>query len=53
MLCLCNQAVLLLHVMVLCGCVQVSAVGAGLLLGSALCIILPEGFEAALQVRHM
>jgi hypothetical protein len=30
---------------------QVSAVGAGLLLGSALCIILPEGFEAAMEVR--
>jgi hypothetical protein len=29
---------------------QVTAVGAGLLLGSALCIILPEGFEAAIQV---
>jgi hypothetical protein len=29
---------------------QVNLVGAGLLLGSALCIILPEGFEAALQV---
>jgi hypothetical protein len=31
-------------------CLQVSAVGAGLLLGSALCIILPEGFEAAMEV---
>lgn len=28
----------------------VSSVGAGLLLGSALCIILPEGFEAAMEV---
>lgn len=30
--------------------VQVNAVGAGLLLGSALCIILPEGFQAAVVV---
>jgi len=29
---------------------QVNAVGAGLLLGSALCIILPEGFQAAVEV---
>lgn len=32
---------------------QVTAVGAGLLLGSALCIILPEGFEAAIQVLFL
>jgi hypothetical protein len=35
----------------LTACLQVGAVGAGLLLGSALCIILPEGFEAAIEVR--
>jgi len=33
--------------------VQVNAVGAGLLLGSALCVILPEGFEAAMELHQV
>lgn len=40
-------------VAVLADLMQISAVGAGLLLGSALVIILPEGFEAAMHADEV